>query len=77
MDSVPLRLAPVVLAAAVKLTVAPPVPDEGLVRVIQLALDAAVHAHSDVVAIVAEPLPPAGATAWVGGVTEKAHGAAA
>jgi len=74
--NVPLRLAPVEFAAALKLTVAPPVPFAGLVIVIQFAFDAAVHAHPAVVEIVAEPDPPAGAIACVPGVTENAHGAA-
>jgi hypothetical protein len=74
--SVPLRLAPVEFAAAVKLTLPPPVPLVGPVIVIQLAFDAAVHAHPGVVAIVADPDPPAAAIACVPGVTENAHGAA-
>ena len=76
-ERVPVRAGPV-LAATANATLPLPVtlPDAGLVIVIQLAFDEAVHAHALSVVIVADPFPPASGNDVTEAVTEYAQGAA-
>jgi hypothetical protein len=56
--NVPVRLLPVLFAAAVKWTEPLPLPVDPLVMVIQLALLDAVHVHPDCVVTETVPFPP-------------------
>lgn len=66
------------MAAAVKLTVAGPLPLAALLTFSHpVALLAAVHAHPVSVASVVDPLPPPATTAWLVGARLKVQAAAA
>jgi hypothetical protein len=64
-------------AAALKLTWPAPVPFEALVSESHPSLAFADHAHPAVVVIVTDPVPPAASTAWLVGLIENVHAAAA
>jgi hypothetical protein len=66
-----------VFAAALKLTVAAPVPVEAPVSESHPTLALADQPHPAVVVIAIEPVPPAAATNWLAGLIENAHAAAA
>jgi hypothetical protein len=73
---VPVRSAPA-LAATLKATWPPPVPEAPAVIVSQvLSLDAALHEHEPPVVTVSVPVPPAAVIVWLPGLSEYEQGAA-
>ena len=72
----PVRLAVVVLAAALNDTDPLPVPEAPLVTVIQLLLLTAVHVHQSAAVTTLLPVPPAAAKDWDVGAIVGAHGPA-
>jgi len=68
--NVPVRLFPVVFAAAVYLTVPSSMPLDPLVMVIQLTLLTAVHVHPDCVFTETVPVPPSLSSVWSCGEME-------
>jgi hypothetical protein len=64
-------------ATALKLTWPAPIPLEALVNESQGSLAVADHAHPAVVVIVTDPFPPPEGTAWLAGLIENVHAAAA
>lgn len=73
MVSVPVRVAPVLLATA-NVTAPFPVLEAPLVTVIQLTLLTAVHEHQSAAVTVVVPVPPVEATDWLVVESVGAHG---